>query len=617
MMPWTSTTTPRCLDSVMFFVLITGLLQLSLGSAEAGDDPKINSVFDHPLWCPRRYLSVSTSAPIAEYYRNNDIEAEKMRQVFKFLNRLLGIMDRRRDDPTSELGCNLHGQSDWVQSLTEAAKKRQFRAAKNEIDKSCPSSVEFSQGETQDHGKLMSSQDVKEMLEKAVLSMKSAVLASPASPLKEKMVNWTDTVYPLAAWDLRHISQQCQLQTVSAFRKEGRLFLRVAVTNRPVDDHVLDYDRQYIQEWVKDDFRDSLRMTHPERIPVNSILDRGGRLERTSTLLEKGHGRAALDSHGIMLLDDNPAIVKALRQNSVAIDLAEDGIAPSNIAILALPLAGTLIPVAFLAELCTSAMVVYIILTDVFSTVPLLTKGVELIGAFNLERRETVAYYVGNKQFGEIEVWSASCKGEPKFHAIGVLFVVIAVISTLIGMFLEVFAGIVMLRKRRREGWDVGGPFGKVAFDTTKLSLLGSGTGGDLLDRRYSIDDDSSRVQSNPEIGRPYTKPTTKENRWCIWGSKSAPKIVSPMTLMVDDRMARNGACYSIEEKQATVSCEGENMLMGGYKKLYELIGRVKGDEIRDFPAGVGNDGISSAERVAKKSGSDGYDDELDVENAR
>ncbi|CAN8074646.1 unnamed protein product [Agarophyton chilense] len=532
-------------------------------------------------------------------------------------------MDQRRDDPTSEKGCNLHRELDWVKNMPDAARKRQILSARDGIDETCPSRVDFSRDASQDNYTMKNSQDVKKIFKEAVLSMKSAVLSSRASPLKSKLEKWKDTVFPLAGWDLRRLSQQCELLSVSAFRVKGKLFMRVAVTNRPVDDFVLDYDRQVIEEWVKEDFQDSLNMTHPREV---RSVDNESDFEVSTTLLEKWSGRAGLASHGSMSMDDNPAIDEALRQNSVAIDLAVDAVAVSNIAILILPLTMNLIPVAFLAELNTLAMLAYIMFTDVFSTLPFLVKGVELIRAVDLERHETVAYYVGDKKFGEIEVWNASCRGEGKFHAIGVSFVVIAVVAIVLGVFLEGFAGFVMRRRRRKEGSAAEGPFGRAAFDSTKLSLLGSGTDKDGLERRYSIDTDDVRDESDTETRQSSEESTNRKNhRWWMWGSKSAsPQTASAMAaevmLSVDsdvlsaDVMARDGSYFSDEKELRRARIQAGSWMMKGFEKLLNLFGGSRGEESEEFSVGVGSDGMSSAERAARERGCEGYTSGYDEE---
>eukprot|EP00178_Gracilaria_changii_P009021 TRINITY_DN267_c0_g1_i1.p1 TRINITY_DN267_c0_g1~~TRINITY_DN267_c0_g1_i1.p1 ORF type:complete len:642 (+),score=104.57 TRINITY_DN267_c0_g1_i1:1188-3113(+) len=609
---------------LLFFAAV--LFLPSSVSAQSDGDDCVTRVFNDsyfPLWEIPRYFSLSTSAPVAEYYRNNLGERQKITRVFELLETLVDIMDNRRKR-SDESACNLHRELDWVKAMYDAAQKRQMIDAQTVVDDSCPSRLDFSKDEAEDDFDSNLKNGVRAMLRDAIQSMAPAVESISESPWRQNLANWTQTVFPLSDWDLRRISQQCDLQTVSAYRANSRLYLRVAVTNRPVDSFVLDYDRQVFEEWVRDDLQDSLRMTQPRLQRAGPKLDKRSDWEISSSLLEKWSGRAGLASHGNMFMEDNPAINEALRQNSVAIDLAEDAIAASNIAILALPLTMNLIPVAFLAELSTSAMLAYIVFTDVFSTLPFLVKGVELIRAVDNERLETVAFYMGNSTFGEIELWSATCKGEDKFHAIGVSFVAIAVIAIVVGVFLEVFAARVMRRRRIKDGASAEGPFGRAAFDATKLSLLGSGTDKDGLERRYSIDADDIDAESDTDT-RPSSNEsnTAEERRWWRWGSQNTSSVGPVLTVKVmpsvgsdfmdGDVIPRDEAFSSNEEISRETMWDESDGFMDRLRKIFGFLGRRNGDRSQGFTVGVGSDGMSSAERAARENGSDehsyGYDE--------
>ncbi|KAI0557439.1 hypothetical protein FGB62_302g010 [Gracilaria domingensis] len=606
--------------SLLSQFFITVVLFPSFAYAQSEGDGCVAPVFPEVLQDIPRHFSLATSAPATQYYREDSGDREKLERVFTFLNSLVSIMDNRRKNG-DKAACNLHRELPWVQHMSNGAKRRQLGVAKDRVVDSCPSRLDFSMDEGTEGFDSSLAQGVREMLRDAVLSMRQAVTTSRASPLNNQdLTNWTK-IYPLTDWDLRRLSQQCDLETVSAYRLNSKLYLRVSVTNRPVDDFVLDFDRQVFEEWVREDFQDSLRMIQPRLVHNSSILDTRGDWEESSTLLEKWGDKLALSGRTPMYMDDNPAINEALRQNAVAIDLAEDAIAPSNIAILALPLTMNLIPVAFLAELSTIAMLAYIIFTDVFSTLPFLVKGVELIRAVDNARRETVAFYMGDEVFGEIEVWNATCRGEAKFHAIGVSFVVIAVVAIVVGVFLEVFAGRVMRRRRQKDGSSAEGPFGRAAFDTTKMSLLGSGTEKDGLERRYSIDADEigpeSDTETRPSSDGSMDRQVAEEKRWWQWGSRNASSNASVVAVkmmpsiesnIIDfDIIPRDEAFFSDEKNSEAVAQEQSNSVMNRLKRMFSFISRRENEESQRFSVGVGRDGMSSAERAARESGSDGY----------
>ncbi|PXF42618.1 hypothetical protein BWQ96_07668 [Gracilariopsis chorda] len=603
-------------------VLLVVVPQLVFAQQQTDDSKCVFRTFGHTVWPVPRYFSMSDDAPAARYYRQNEDDGDKMKRAFKFVQKLVEIMDKRRDKNHPD-ACNLHRDLQWVRDGPDAATKREVVAAgRGGLDDTCPSRLDFTRDQHSDPELKKLAADSMSIIKDVVHTMPSA-MEGPQSPSSRGLRNWTEETHQLADWDLRRLSQTCELQTISAYRIDGTLHMLVDVTNRPVDQFVFDYERQLYMEWVRDDFKGSMKMTQPRLIPKNATHDDRGDYEKSTTILTKWGGKLNLASHGEMTLDKNPAIKEALRQNTVAIDLAEDAITPSNIAILALPLTMNLIPVAFLAELSTFAMLAYIIFTDVFSTLPFLVKGVELINSVDHERRETVAFYLGTKEFGEIEVWAASCKGDDRFHAIGVAFVVIAVAAIIVGVLFEAFATMLMRRRRRKEGSEAEGPFGRVVFDITKMSLLGSGMDADDFERRYSIDaaDFDRDTEDESQASSDTRSPTVK--KWLQWGSHDA----TLMSVKVVPNVEHDGrsAKYMSRDASAQTQTSGDtteeeekekNWFSRQWDKLLIFLGleETTGDG-GDFGVGVGSDGMSSAERAARDSGSDGYSYRYDMES--
>lgn len=369
---------------------------------------------------------------------------------------------------------------------------------------------------------------------------------------------WRRT-FPLRNWRNQDLPEQCQLETFSAYRIRNDVYIRAAVTNHDVDEYVQDGDRQFVMEWVKQDYSTSLRMVQPklrEKCLVNG-----------STILWKRGARAWLSWHGEMKEDSNPAIQEVLRSNQIEIELAEDAVAPSNIALLALPLVMSFIPVAFLAELNTCGVLWYIVFTDIISAVPLLIKGIELVGTTN-SRQELVAYYAGDKNLADVQVWVAKCSGTNRFRNIGMSFIVIASASIIVGMVLEV-CGMIYMRSKSQEGKPVEGPFGKAMFEITARSVLGTGHGEDW--ERYSeVMEDAEDVRLS--VGDADYSRDAPEAKYGPWKDVIL-RILSSVSFSSN---------HVISEKPA-----------GKTSRKSE-----ESDEAEDYTAGVGDDGMSSAERV-------------------
>ncbi|CDF39292.1 unnamed protein product [Chondrus crispus] len=278
--------------------------------------------------------------------------------------------------------------------------------------------------------------------------------------------NWTRGAVPLRDWDLRRSGQTCTSDNLFAYRKMGTWFLRAGVTNNPVDAFMPDYERQFVDEYIPRDWSDALRLPH--------VRYGGGPVENATTIIARFGGIPGLASVSVMVFDENPALTEALRLNAIAVDQAKDAVTLSNIAILALPIVMTLFPVAFLADLNTFAMLCYIVFTDIFSALPFMIKGFELLDSAATNRGEAVAYHAGNETLGQMEVWAAECHGEDSFRVMGIVFVIVAAVAMVGGVLLEVVAAGVMRRRRAVNKNEASGPFGMALFEGTRYAPLGS-----------------------------------------------------------------------------------------------------------------------------------------------
>ena len=428
-----------------------------------------------------RQYGLSEAGPVARRLRDRPDLREQVEPLTVFMRRLFVTVDSRiqRNDSRA---CNL-ARDPWITSGYQSSKARQVALYRD----TCDSRIDGNEAVANNELDRQFVQGADVLIRNAKNALFEALKHIPQ--ISNPALNWTSGPFPLRDWDLRRLSQQCTVESAHAYRINGTMYLSAFATNEPVNAFLEDSKRQYIQESIAEDFQSSLPLCQPE-YGTHLLNDLTGvKNISATTLLTTLGGKATLAAHGDMDFDTNPAILEAMRLNEIAVDQAEDAITPSNIAILALPMAMSLIPVAFLADLNTCATLWYIIFTDIFSALPFLIKGVELFQSAKVRRGEMVAFHIGDSTAGELEVWAAECSGDESFRTLGIVFITIAVMAIVIGVLLELFAGMLMRRRRNSAGREAEGPFGMAAFDTTAYSLLGSAK-DEEKERRYSMEGD-------------------------------------------------------------------------------------------------------------------------------
>ncbi|KAI0567688.1 hypothetical protein FGB62_1g555 [Gracilaria domingensis] len=422
----------------LFFLLFFALHVFAVQDVRSIQPP-----FDHPLWPIPRYLSISTNSSTAAKLRSDSQYREATEGGIQLLKTLVELFDERRENRPDP--CNLFGFTEWVVMAPDAAEKRQI--PHEAFDGTCPMEIVMTQAvEVGDLSKSLQN-DAERIVHDYVRATSKALGSIHDAPANSGIKEWK-TNFAQADWSLQRGSQRCSVENFSAYRKNNRLFVRTSMTNHPVDNNVPDFHRQYVEEWVREDFSRSLEMIQPKLVLENNSEITRGPWERSTTLFSRWGARSPLASHTSMQMENNPAVNEALRLNDLRIEQADDSLVPSNVAILALPLIMTIVPGTFFGDRSTFSIVVYILFTDIVSVLPFLIKGIELMQAGNGRRSETIAYHLGNGTFGEIEVWSASCVGKSQFRDIGVVFVVLSVVSIVVGILLELMA-VHLLRKRK------------------------------------------------------------------------------------------------------------------------------------------------------------------------
>lgn len=407
-----------------------------------------------------RLSSLSSSSPVATNIRSNTTAQVSLNETFTYIQRLSNVVEARRAQ-RHKLACNIDTGVVWVKKVRDRMQFFQI----GELNDSCHSAIDVI--EAAKDGTLASDYEFSsgELFRNTRLVLFDAI----SKITLPRNGNWSD---PSAPYMLRSQSrtregQTCSMENIRAIRKNSVWYLRAALTNRPIRVYAPDWDRQILQEWVANSYEQSLTALQPSLTTLQ--------LENTTTFLTMWSGFGSTIQQDDFE-DPNSPIAQAFSQNLVDVDLASDAITPSNIAILALPLVMNLVPIAFIADLNTFAMLSYVLVTDLFSTVPFLIKGVELIRSSRPREPVVFSFFAGNETIGEMQAWAVDCRGQERFRAIGIAFVVVAVAALIIGLLLELWANKFMTRLRANQGRleKVPGPFGSVAMETTTRGLLGA-----------------------------------------------------------------------------------------------------------------------------------------------
>ncbi|KAI0561097.1 hypothetical protein FGB62_93g037 [Gracilaria domingensis] len=525
------------------------LLLLLTGSASAKNVSRLEQKYPiEQANQQNRRFSIFSDSPTATFLSRNEDFKEEIDPMLDLLRGIVRGVDKERTKVNKTRACNLRSNfPNWV--YTARLNSRFFQVGK--LSTNCYTRID---GDDCIRSEVLSAEEVSkspETIGKGVEALYRALDRTGEDwPSRLGRANWSET-HHLRDWKNQDLSEECKVETFSAYRKNGELYLRAAMTNHDVDKYLKEGDRQFVMEWVKEDYSTSLTMVQPNY--------RDCEMEDGSTMLWTRSGRAWLSWHGEMREGTNPALQKVIAANEVEIDLAEDAVAAANIALLALPLVMTLIPVAFLAELNTCGFLWYVIFTDIISAVPLLIKGAELVRTTH-SRSALVSYYAGDEELADIQVWVASCNGTKIYRNIGISFIVISVTAILGGIALELFATKYMQNKRENEDSStVEGPFGKAMFEITALGLLGTGHGENW--ERYS-----ETLNLSESDGEGDSPAENKESwrKWIFRVLSSASRVANPAT----------------PAKQLSYPST-----FRGYSESM-------------FAAGVGKDGMSSAERV-------------------
>lgn len=448
---------------------------------------------------------LSTESPVTANLRANASLRNAVDPLHAIIRTLGGAIDKRVSS-VSPLACNLRAVP-WL-----LAARALFNAtALGPLDNTCSTHISVSPAVLSGELSASAVSNAAAVIHKASDAFAVATGKFVGSfDMWGEDVEWPRGSFAVHGWDIKRGGQRCAVEAAGAFRVSSEWYIRAAVTNQAVDGFVADGQRVFVEEFVRQNLKPALQLQREKWGEEGTLLN-------GTTMLTLTGGKAEFGSVP-MGVDENPAIKEALRLNEGAVDQAQDAITPSNIAILALPMAMSLIPVAFVADLNTCATLLYILLTDILSCLPFLIKGVELVHTGSARRGETVAYHIGTPALGLLEVWSASCHGDSSFRVLGLTFICVAVLA--IGLLFEIVAAHVMRnRRRRRRGRKLRrgesiGPFGDALLVESRPDDFEIDTVSDGFDG--SVDPSScvafvqkfgTRRRPDPALARNYDEP--------------------------------------------------------------------------------------------------------------
>lgn len=278
-------------------------------------------------------------------------------------------------------------------------------------------------------------------------------MAASAGRRWEQATRGTDFVYNVR-------TQMCTHNYAAFVRLANVWYLESRITNQGKNFTLPEGERQYLWESLRAN-RDAMLAPAPVRVDGAD----------GTTVYANLSGSVPASGFGTIFPADNIAVAEALSAGEHANQQASDATTTSNIAILALPLAMNLVPVALIADVNSVGMLVYTVATDVLTCVPLAIKGVEVLTAGLRQETVVVTRVTGLREGAKAaEVWTARCVANGELRPVGVALLVVAIVFMVGGVAAEFVAREVVAQRRRRAKVDAG-PTDAVAAEGGALTV--------------------------------------------------------------------------------------------------------------------------------------------------
>lgn len=404
-------------------------------------------------WVLNRIFWISSDGPIAKALNNDQAVTSSSALILDHIAHvekaiLKKSASRKSPNPDDPLrACNAADVNAWNNSVTNLLLVRGWPAP----DTSCITDL---------HGVKTSADEPLFTLDQVydAVNTRAATLKARVKEVTEGIINnssWTDPDVDHNV-PFRRLSQQCVVDAVGVIRVQNFWYIYTDFTNAPVDQQLADFGRQSLGEYLRvgqDGRFHPLLMSLPIR-PQSEDEKRVVANNSTTELASWG-GNSLPSSFISIFPNENLAVLDALEGSDLKIQQAEDAMTPSSIAILVLPLGLNLVPISLIAQVSTCTMLVYLVMSDILTVIPLGIKGIELIFIGTARTRAVVVRLAsalnGTDSDSSVgELWASECRAQGNVLSTGIVFVVLSITFLVVGVGTELAAKHYVSRRRKK-----------------------------------------------------------------------------------------------------------------------------------------------------------------------
>lgn len=238
-------------------------------------------------------------------------------------------------------------------------------------------------------------------------------------------------------------SISCSVRFTSAVRVLGSWYIRTSLLSIPQSHWVKERDREIISEYIG--VHNNTLVVTNLTLPVNPVNGTEHRFQNDATTrIGFWNGASSTSSFYRQTAEENHAIKDAMDLARSSIQHADGALFWSNIAILVLPLFLNLIPVSLVTNIRSRLMMAVIIFGDILGALPMMTKGIEII---TISEKSYLSIFTkmsdpssDTPQTSHVisgELWVAQCNAKHDIGRTGMILVLIALASSIVGVFIE------------------------------------------------------------------------------------------------------------------------------------------------------------------------------------
>ncbi len=246
-------------------------------------------------------------------------------------------------------------------------------------------------------------------------------------------------------YDAKDTYHDCKVVRTVAFRIRGVWRIAAGFTNAPVGFRSALHERLSIHDIVSVNNITNVTESYPvttQQCGANGSMVYGHFFagDNGTAFATYSSGAAPWSDFLTSPIDENPATQSVLNDiDGNEMNVVEDSDTASNFAILLLPVILALIPLSLFQDVCPVVAILYIIVTDIFSVLPVAIKGVELLEMAKHRHHTTMSYIYGADRSAIIaaETWVSFCGLKPYVKQRGVILLTIAVTGMVAGLVLE------------------------------------------------------------------------------------------------------------------------------------------------------------------------------------